>query len=57
MVQMRQSSEWRLEDEGSDSPVNLGPMDIEGVGGQVIPSTAVRVHLPSRACNSDCSLI
>jgi hypothetical protein len=36
MVQMRQSSEWRLENEGSDSLVNLDPMDREGVGGQVL---------------------
>jgi hypothetical protein len=26
--------------------VNLSPIDSEGVGGQVILSTAVRVHLP-----------
>ena len=46
MVQMRQSSEWRLEDEGSDSLVNLNPMDREGVGGQVLTSNPVRVRLP-----------
>ena len=32
---MRQSSKWRFQDEGSDSPVILGPMDREGVGHQV----------------------
>lgn len=45
MVQMRHSSEWRLEYEGSDSLMNLGPMDVEDVG-QVITSNVVRVHLP-----------
>jgi hypothetical protein len=49
-VQVRQRSEWRLGDEGSDSLVNLGPMNCEGEGGQVATSNALRVLILSRAC-------